>query len=152
MKRVTVGRIFQTLLSLMLLGFFYPCYAQESPASVAGAKIVTAVEAKQLIDKGVPVFDLRTPTEYAEGHIKGAALVAYKEKSAKEVNFKAEEDSFDLSKLPSDKNAPLVFYCAGVNCWKSFKGGTVAVKAGYKNLSILRGGYPEWKEKGFPLE
>jgi rhodanese-related sulfurtransferase len=126
--------------------------AAENPTTLAGGTVVSAEQAKALIDKGAPVFDLRTANEYAEGHIKGAKLVAYKEKSAKEAAFDASKDDFDLSKLPADKNATIVLYCNGLDCWKSYKGAVVAIKAGYKKIQWMRGGFPEWKGKGYPVE
>jgi rhodanese-related sulfurtransferase len=126
--------------------------AAENPTTLAGGTIVSAEQAKALIDKGAPVFDLRTANEYAEGHIKGAKLIAYKEKSAKEAAFDASKDDFDLSKLPADKNATIVLYCNGLDCWKSYKGSVVAIKAGYKKIHWMRGGFPEWKGKGYPVE
>lgn len=126
--------------------------AAESPGSIAGATIVTAEQARQAIDKGVPVFDLRTPTEFAEGSVKGAVTLPYKEKSTKVLDFDASLDSFDLSKLPADRSAPVLLYCAGIECWKSFKGAAVAVKAGFKKVMVMRGGWPEWKSKGYPIQ
>lgn len=126
--------------------------AVDSPSAIPGATIVTAEEAKAAIDKGAPVFDLRTPTEFAEGSVKGAVHVPYKEKSEKVPAFDASKDSFDLSKLPADRAAPVVFYCAGLGCWKSYKGATVAIKAGFKKILVMRGGWPEWKGKGYPIQ
>ena len=88
----------------------------------------------------------------ASDGVKGAKSVTYKEKSAKAVNFDASQDSFDLSKLPSDKNAPIVFYCNAGECWKSYKASIAATKAGYKKISWFRGGMPEWKSKKLPTE
>jgi rhodanese-related sulfurtransferase len=114
--------------------------------------VVDAVKAKSLIDSGVMVIDSRVANEYAESHIKGAISVPYKEKSAKAVDFDASQDSFDLSKLPADKNTAMVIYCNGAECWKSYKASTAAVKAGYKTVYWLRLGIPEWKAKGYPTE
>ena len=127
-------------------------FAAENPGTLAGGTIVTADQAKAAIEKGAAVFDVRTANEFSEGHIKGAKNVAYKEKSAKVADFDASADSFDLSKLPSDKNAAVVFYCNGLDCWKSYKASVVAIKAGYKKIQWLRGGFPEWKGKGFATE
>lgn len=129
-----------------------PVLAEHTPQTLPGAKVVSAEEAKRLIESGVPVIDTRVANEYAEAHIKGAKSVPYKEKSAKAVNFDAKEDSFDLGKLPSDKNAPVVLYCNAGECWKSYKAATVAVNAGYRSVYWLRGGFPEWKGKNFPVE
>lgn len=127
-------------------------HAVDNPDKLAGATIVTAGKAKELIAKGVSIFDVRSANEYAEGHIKGAKLISYKEKSSKVVDFDASQDSFDLSKLPADKNAEMIMYCNGLDCWKSYKAVTTAVKAGYKKVYWLRGGLPEWKSLGGAIE
>ncbi|MBZ0092350.1 MAG: rhodanese-like domain-containing protein [Sulfuricellaceae bacterium] len=127
-------------------------FAADTPASLQGATVVDAAKAKSLMDSGVKLFDTRVANEYAEGHIKGAINIPYKEKSAKSPDFDASQDSFDLSKLPSDKNTPVIFQCNGPECWKSFKSAHVAIKAGYKKVYWFRGGFPEWKAKGLPTE
>ena len=142
----------RTTVSVAFLATAAPSFAADNPAKLEGGTLVTSEQAKALIDKGVAVFDVRTTNEFAEGHIKGAKLVAYKEKSAKTADFDAAQDSFDLSKLPGDKAAALVFYCNGLDCWKSYKASVTAIKAGYKKVNWLRGGFPEWKSKGYPVE
>lgn len=126
--------------------------AANTPMTLAGATMVTAEQAKKLADGGVPVIDARVANEYAESHIKGAKNVPYKEKSGKDVKFDPKEDSFDLAKLPADKGAALIFYCNGAECWKGYKAAKTAVDAGYQKVQWLRGGIPEWKAKGYPVE
>lgn len=123
-----------------------------TPESLPGVTVVTAEKAKAMTDSGVAIVDTRVANEYVEQHIKGAVNVPYKEKSAKSVNFDARLDSFDLSKLPGDKTTAMIFYCNAGECWKSYKSSVVALKAGYKNIYWLRGGIPEWKSKGLPVE
>ncbi len=127
-------------------------FAADTPASLQGTTLVDADKVKGLMAKGVPVIDARVANEYAEAHIKGAINVPYKEKSAKAANFDASQDSFDLAKLPKDKAAPLVFYCNGPECWKSYKASEVALKNGWKQVYWFREGMPQWKAKGFPSE
>jgi rhodanese-related sulfurtransferase len=124
----------------------------DTPDSLKGATLVDAAKAKSLIDSGVKVIDARVANEYAESHIKGAVSVPYKEKSAKAVDFDASQDSIDLSKLPADKNAGILFYCNGAECWKGYKAASAAIKAGYKTVYWFRLGIPEWKAKGYPTE
>lgn len=124
----------------------------DTPDSLKGATLVDAAKAKSLIDSGAKAIDSRVANEYAESHIKGAMNVPYKEKSAKAADFDASQDSFDLSKLPADKNAALVFYCNGAECWKGYKASSAAIKAGYKSVYWFRLGLPEWKAKGYPAE
>ena len=124
----------------------------ETPASIAGVTTITAEKAKTMVEGGVMIVDARVANEYVEQHIKGAVSIPYKEKSAKSVNFNAKLDSFDLSKLPADKDTQVIFYCNAGECWKSYKASVTAEKAGYKNVYWLRGGIPEWKAKGFAVE
>lgn len=129
-----------------------PAIAADTPSELAGATLVTADRAKELAAKGAQLLDVRSANEFAEGHIKGAKNVPYKEKSEKKPGFDAGQDSFDLAKLPADKAADLIVYCNGAECWKSYKAGATAIKAGYKKVHWLRGGMPEWKAKGYPVE
>ena len=126
--------------------------ANETPASLKGTEVVSAAKAKSLMDGGAKMIDTRVANEYAEAHIKGAINVPYKEKSAKAVDFDASQDSFDASKLPADKNAAIITQCNGSECWKSYKGAVAAMKAGYKKVYWFRGGFPEWKASGLPVE
>jgi rhodanese-related sulfurtransferase len=126
--------------------------AAETPAALTGVKNVSAEEVKKLIDSGVPVIDTRVAAEYAEKTIKGAISVPYKEKSAKDAAFDPSQDQFDLSKLPGNKGAPLVFFCNAGECWKSYKASVVAQKAGYTKINWFRGGFPEWSSKGLPTQ
>lgn len=126
--------------------------AADTPASLAGAKVVKADEAKKLADAGAAMIDTRVATENAEKTIKGSKNVVYKEKSAKVADFDAGADQFDLAKLPADKAAPIVFFCNGPECWKSYKGSTAALKAGYSKVFWFRGGMPEWVAAGLPTQ
>jgi rhodanese-related sulfurtransferase len=150
--RFTASLLARTAGALLLAAGALAAAAGETPASLAGVTVVTAEQARKMIDAGVPVIDTRVANEYAEEHIKGARSVPYKEKSAKDVKFDPKEDSFDLAKLPAAKNAPLIFYCNAGECWKSYKASKVASEAGYTKIQWLRGGIPEWKTKGYPVE
>ena len=122
-----------------------------TPTALPGAKVISAAEAKTLIEKGVPVYDVRVKEEYDTAHVPGAISVPYGESSAKEVDFDPVDDKFALDKLPKDKNAALMMYCDGTICWKSYKSAVMAIKAGWKNVYWFRGGFPEWKEKNMPI-
>jgi len=105
-------------------------WAVETPATLAGAKVIGAEDAKKLLDGGTPFFDTRVSAEYAEKTIKGAKGLTYREKSAKVADFDAGADQFDLSKLPADKATPVVFFCNAGECWRSYKVSAVAIKNG----------------------
>lgn len=151
-QRNSAKNILLSLTAAAALLFGSTCFAVDTPASLNGAEVVDAAKAKSLMDGGAKMIDARVAAEYAEGHIKGAVSVPYKEKSAKAADFDAGQDSFDLTKLPGDKNAALIFQCNGAECWKSYKAAAAAIKDDYKKVYWFRGGFPEWKAKGFPTE
>ncbi len=122
------------------------------PAVLPHATIITPAQAKQMIDKGTLVVDVRSAYEYVEEHIEGAISVPYKERSAHAVHFDARADKFDLSKLPHDKRTPIIFYCNGPECWKSYKASTTAIRAGYTRVFWLRGGIPAWDRQKLPVQ
>lgn len=144
--------IFTTLVAFFAMSAVIYAENPIVPDSLSGAKVISADDCKKLIGGSAKVIDVRNELEYQEGHIPGAVFLPYKEKSDKAVSFDVSADKFDLSKLPSDKSTPIIFYCNGDRCWKSYKSSVVAVKAGYKNVNWFRGGIPEWKEKGYPIE
>lgn len=123
-----------------------------TPTAIPGAKTIGAAETKAMIAKGVPIYDVRLNDEYVNGHIPSAISVAYKEISAKVVDFGPQGDVFPLDRLPKDKSAPLIMYCDGTICWKSYKSAIVAMNKGWKNIYWFRGGIPEWIGAGYDLE
>jgi len=127
------------------LGYF-------TPTVLPAVKIVTAEEVRDMMGKGITLYDVRVEREYKEKHIKGAISLPYAEKSKKEVDYDATKDAFKLAETVADKNAPLIFACNGPECWKSYKASLWAQKLGYRNVHWFRGGFPEWKGKDFPLE
>ena len=139
-------------LALAALAFPPSILAAETPASLAGVTVVAADQVKKMLDAGVAVIDTRVAAEYAERSIKGARSVPYREKSAKAVDFDSSQDAFDLAKLPSDKKAPVVFFCNAGECWKSYKASVVATRAGWTSVNWFRGGMPEWTAKGLPTQ
>jgi rhodanese-related sulfurtransferase len=124
---------------------------EETPMSIPGGTFVTTEKAKEQFDRGTLFVDARVAGEYAEKHVKGAANVVYKEKFAKESKLDP-ADSFDMAKLPGDKNKALVFYCNGSPCWKGYKAAAAAIKAGYKQVYWFRDGLAAWTAKGYPAE
>lgn len=127
------------------LGYF-------TPRALPGATVVDAKTVAQLLNQGATYVDTRTDAEFKAGHVPGAILVPYHEKSAKDADFDAALDKFETAKLGADRNAPLVFACNGAECWKSFKATQAAMKAGYRKVYWFRGGFPEWRSSGMKYD
>lgn len=82
------------------------------------------------------LLDVRTPEEYAEGHIAGATLIP--------IQVLAER----LSEVP--KNKQVYVYChSGV---RSARASTLLAEHGFKNIENMKGGIVAWKGAGYPVE
>lgn len=122
-----------------------------TPAQLPGVTRVGAAEVQKLIAAGAQMVDVRSEREYLEGHIPGARLVPYGEKSLKDIAFDPRADNFPgVDKL--DKSRPVIFACNGAECWKSYKASKAAVERGFKEVYWFRGGLPEWREQGLPVD
>ena len=122
-----------------------------TPSQLPGATIVTATEVVALQQKGVPIVDVRSAKEYQEKHIRGAISIPYGEKSLKDVAFDPAMDEW-AGPQQLDKSKAAIFHCNGPECWKSYKAARVAMTKGFKSVYWFRGGYPEWDERGLPVE
>jgi phage shock protein E len=81
------------------------------------------------------LLDVRTPQEYAEGHIAGAINVPYDQLATR------------LAEVPKDKD--VVLYCRSGR--RAGIAADVLAANGYKRLSHLDGDMIAWTEKGRPV-
>ena len=146
------SRVLGVFAAVLMAGAAGNTAAKDTPESLAGVTIVDAARVQEMMRAGVAVYDVRVSAEYAEAHVKGAKSLPYREKSAKDVGFDRSQDEFALDKMPADKGTAVIFYCNAGECWKSYKASKVALDAGYKRIHWFRGGLPEWRAKGLPVE
>ncbi len=112
-----------------------------SPMTVAGAKTVTAAEAKALFDKGSIFLDVRSDKDWGAGRIPDAIHIELKKK-------------FNEASMGKEikKNDAVVIYCNGESCMRSSKASAKAVGWGYSKVYYFRDGFPAWKAAGYPVE
>lgn len=123
-----------------------------TPEVLPGVTIATAEQVRKMMAQGVPLFDVRPESHYREAHIPGAKHVPYQLNSPKEPDYDDSVDKFDLTKLPQDKNAPMIFQCNGAECWYSYKAARYMAQRGFKRVYWYRTGLPAWKAAGYPIE
>lgn len=144
-------KILSVLVALSIMLIAGHALATDTPTSYQGITVVDADWVKANMGK-VKVYDARKKGEYVEKHIPGAISAYYNDKSEKKIDFDVAQDEWDIKKYPADKNASIVIYCNGPQCWKSFKSAIMLVKAGYTKVHWLRDGFPGWVDKGYPTE
>lgn len=122
-----------------------------TPSEAAGVQRVTARQALELASRGAKLIDVRTEREFKQRTARGALNAPYGEKSLKAIDFDHKLDNFGaLAKLSLAKNEPVVFFCNGPECWKSYKASLFARDAGFAQVYWLRGGMPEWTVQALP--
>ena len=97
---------------------------------------VTEFSAKAA-ESGVVTLDVRTPGEFAEGHIEGARLIDF------------QSGNFENEIATLDKNATYAVYCRSGN--RSGQAVKVMQDAGFTNVFNMNGGVIEWANAGLPL-
>src|SRR5258706_2485359 len=96
---------------------------------------VTATEAKDLIEAGAQVVDVRTDMEYAAGHIPGSRHVPLADVQSEAAGL--------------DPEAPLVVYCRSGE--RSGMAADAFAASGWDAHSI-EGGLLQWAEQGLELD
>ena len=98
------------------------------PASSFGAIIDT---------NAATLIDVRTPEEFAEGHIKGATL----------INYESPDFSEKIAKL--NKNQHYLVYCRSGN--RSSKAIAIMKQQGFTHITELKGGISAWTSANLPV-
>ena len=114
---------------------------QSSSSSSAGASAVTPVGAEEFAaaaaKPGTTIIDVRTPAEYAAGHLDGA------------VNIDVQGSSFADAVAELDPSASYAVYCHSGN--RSAVATSYMAEHGFKNLVELAGGIAAWQADGRPV-
>lgn len=113
--------------------------APPAGASAAAGTVVTPAEVAKLIaEKKATILDIRTPEEFAEGHIPDA------------VNIDYMSDDFARKIAALDKTKTYVVHCgAGSRSTKSLP---ALEQAGLKSVLHLQQGFKGWQSAGQPIE
>lgn len=124
---------FSTVLSFFLLfiAFNSSCQKKEK-----GISLISADSLKVMLngEHGI-LLDVRTPEEFAEGHLPGAINIDYKNEG-----FSAALDTLDKTKQYE-------VYCRSGH--RSSESADMMSKKGFKKVYDLEGGILKWQEKGF---
>ena len=97
--------------------------------------------------RGLVLFDLREPRDFAIGHLPGALSLPFLH------TFPEDLGKAVAAGWPGADRAtvPLVLYCYGIDCVRSRKAGAQAASLGFRDVLWFRGGVEEWRQGGYPL-
>lgn len=115
---------------------FIAILAAQNPTVSAQSLSPAAYQSQFMADNTSHLLlDVRTPEEFASGHIHGA------------VNIPVDLLESRLSQIPTDQ--PIVVYCRSGN--RSARASQILAQAGFAAIYDL-GGLIDWTAQGFPIE
>lgn len=122
-------------LLLLAASLFATAALAEAPPIVTAEAVLGRIDAA---DSTLLVLDVRSPEEFAQGHLPGATNIAYDQLESR------------LGELAGARDKDVVLYC------RSGRRAAVAAEtlamAGFTRLSQLEGDYPAWDAAGRPTE
>ena len=122
------------VLSLLFFGIT-SCLKQKTE----GVEVVNVASFEmKILDENVQLIDVRTPEEYAEGHLKNATNIC--------VTCGAFEKEIEVL----DKTKPVLVYCKMGG--RSAKAAAKLKEQGFKSITDLDGGITAWKNEGKLIE
>ena len=111
-------------------------FAEEHQSNEAPSISAAALQARRESGDAPVVLDVRTPAEYASGHIPGA------------VNIPFDEVAQRIAEIDAPHGVAL--YCMVGP--RARKGETALLAAGYEKVFHLEGGLAAWQAAGLPVE
>ena len=111
--------------------------AATSSETAAQVQVVDAAEARSLIDDGAGVIDVRTPEEFATGHLRGA------------TNIDVQAADFHERVGDLDKDASYVLYCRSGS--RAGAAADMMLDMGFTDV-VNAGGYDTLAAAGLPSE
>ena len=106
---------------------------------VNGIRLVSATEGAAIQagpPEGLIILDVRTPEEFAEGHIDGATM----------IDFYRDDFADQLADL--DPDAPYLLYCRSGN--RSGQTTAIMKELGFSNVADIDGGIDAWLQADLP--
>ena len=117
--------------------------AQAAPRGELLPMPLGLMQIKEMYDaKQAVIIDARSSANFAEGHIAGAVTLPLEEARKHPAQPLK-------SKLPAD--ATIIAYCNGFSCHDSMDLGKILLGAGYSTVYVFEGGFPEWRDAGYPV-
>lgn len=127
-----IKHILYLIVMIMCTAHFSGCNSSDSIVSVSANEFENEIK-----NDSVQLLDVRTPQEYADGHIEGA------------LNINVQNDDFQqLAEKELSKDSTVLVYCRSGR--RSLDAAEILTKLGYKVIN-LKGGIIEWKENGLPV-
>jgi rhodanese-related sulfurtransferase len=129
--------LYVALMAFIFASAAFVWYAEAESAGSNNFQNVTIAQAKEMIanDRYLVILDVRTPTEFSNGHIEGA------------INIPVDTIQVRIKELnPRDK---ILIYCDSGS--RSVFASEILVDKGFTRIYNMFEGYEAWKDAGYPV-
>jgi rhodanese-related sulfurtransferase len=139
-SRDTAASWIRTSLVCVLLVALGACAKPQEPAPPWKTIDAQTLRTMMAPGKDITVVDTMSELECLDHRIPGTKCIS------------CEQIENSAAILPADKEQALVFYCESEDCYQSRRAAEAATRYGYKQVYLLAGGSPAWKQAGYPME
>ncbi len=116
---------------------------------LADFQSIDTAKAEELMKKGAPVIDIRTPSEWKEGVIPHSHKIMFFDERG---NYDVAKFMEAFTKVVKDKNQPFILVCRTASRTK-IVGNFLSKEVGYKEVKDLKGGMMwGWNNLHKPVE
>jgi rhodanese-related sulfurtransferase len=126
---------------LPLAEYKRPISRRAGEFAAEGVTEIDLATAREMLDAGALLVDLRPTTDFERGHIPGSMSLSLPEALSRE----------SLGRLAGPDD-PVIFSCFGKYCPYSAYGAAKARLWGHTRVYRFAGGFPGWLEAGYPVE
>jgi phage shock protein E len=131
-----MGRSLVAISVILAAGLAVAAFAEDADSAIAPSISATDLSAQRESGVAPLVIDVRTPAEYASGHVPGAVNIPFDQ----------------VAKRIAEVDAPhgVALYCMVGP--RARKGESALLAAGYESVFHLEGGLAAWQAAGLPVE
>jgi PQQ-dependent catabolism-associated CXXCW motif protein len=123
-----------------------------TPTSIPGGRVIGTRDLVALLsasNKGALVFDVLGSNEQLPGALPAAA--AHQPGSFDDAVQRGFGQALERVSQ-GQRDRPMVFYCASIQCWMSYNAALRAIRLGYSQVLWYRGGIEAWKAAQQPVQ
>ena len=127
----------KVFISLGLCALLIACDGNKNDKTKSSKTVNTETFSKQTNESDVQIIDVRTPEEFAQGHIENA------------ININIMDNNFETEISKLDKSKKTLVYCKSGG--RSSEAAQKLSSMGFENISNLEGGLLAWQNAGLKV-
>ena len=131
--------------------------ATQTPLSIPGGQMITTANLVELINdlarEHRPLLLVDALSGAGHATLRNAVRLPFAGSGGNFNDQVQQALASQLSALTGNQaDAPMVFFCQGAVCWKSYNAALRAIYMGFRRVYWYRGGLTAWREANLPMD